>query len=418
MTLSGDQWMRHRSIIQPAFMAQALKRMLTDIIPPLTMNLVSSWRLAAGREIELSTHLSALTLEVIGHAAFSHEFHALDTIQKWAETPPSSADGDNSGLGKSEGLSEINDPFVKAFTQAFQFSIISTMSFFLGMPFISRYFNPQTRRARKAMDRSVDAIIDEAKAKEDASRQQDSTRTSFGRTRKSLLELLIGARDGESRKSLGDVELRDEIKTFLFAGHETTSTWCYGAIWSLCSYPEVQGKVHEDILKHSPPNRDDPLDLEAVENMEYFNAFMQEVLRMFPPIGMILRSNTKDENFGTPYTVPAGTRITIPIYLLHRHPKYWDDPETFRPERWIFADEDERQAFMSKIQFAFLPFSSGARNCIGERFAKIEARLIMAELIRNFRFQIGPSQRGTTFTLSNVIALRTKPRLKVVVKSR
>jgi cytochrome P450 len=104
----------------------------------------------------------------------------------------------------------------------------------------------------------------------------------------------------------------------------------------------------------------------------------------------------------------------ISPYLLHRHPKYWDDPDEFKPERWLEKGEE----FMSRIRFAFLPFSAGGRNCIGQRFATMEAKLIMAELIRSFVFQIAPSQAKTKFEISNLIVMRTKPSLKVVVKSR
>jgi cytochrome P450 len=113
-------------------------------------------------------------------------------------------------------------------------------------------------------------------------------------------------------------------------------------------------------------------------------------------------------------SVPPKTRLLISPYLLHRHPKYWDDPDEFKPERWLEKGEE----FMSRIRFAFLPFSAGGRNCIGQRFATMEAKLIMAELIRSFVFQIAPSQAKTKFEISNLIVMRTKPSLKVVVKSR
>lgn len=415
VTLQGVDWMRHRSIIQPAFLAQSLKHMLTDLVPQMTSRLVTSWKLSQGREIDLSSHLSALTLEIIGVAAFSHDIGALDKVQEWAEL---SVDGEDQDRPKQ--LEEINDPFIKAFGESFTPTLIGTIAFVLGMPFLSRWFNPKTRRVRKAMNTGVDAIIQEAKDNQSstaASSLRKST-TTVRRSRKSLLEILLEAHDGEAKNTLNDVELRDEIKTFLFAGHETTSTYCYQALWSLCSYPDIQEKVFQDIVSHCP-NNGDLLDLETVERMEYFNAFMQEVLRMFPPIGMITRATTEDvETFGTQYRVPKDTRITIPIFLLHRHPKYWKDPDSFQPERWIFQDEKDREAFMSQIRFAFLPFSLGARNCVGQRFAVIEAHMIMAELIRSFAFKIAPSQQDTKFTLSNMLALKTKPRLKVVVKAR
>lgn len=104
----------------------------------------------------------------------------------------------------------------------------------------------------------------------------------------------------------------------------------------------------------------------------------------------------------------------ISPYLLHRHPKYWDHPNEFKPERWLEKSED----FAARIRFAFFPFSAGGRNCIGQRFATLEAKLIMAELVRSFVFHIAPSQAKTEFSISNLIVIKTKPSLKVVVKSR
>jgi cytochrome P450 len=426
VTLQGEDWMRHRSIIQPAFLAQSIRETLTTLVPPATQRLKAYWKQAEGREIDVTSHLSSLTLDVIGGAAFSHEFHALDSVQRWAESSISEADGDT--------LAEIDDPFVKAFGDSFTFTTIGTVAFILGIPSINRWFNSNTKNSRKTLNAAVDSVIENAKttmlkSKEDISEKADPNSTGDGDHGtqednntlhyKSLLQLLLEAHEGESKKTLDDVELRDEVKTFIFAGHETTSTWCYNAIFALTQYPDIQEKVFQDIQKHAPREATRLLELETVEQMEYFNAFLQEVLRMFPPIGMFTRStNTDGETFGTPYNIRKGTRITIPVYLLHRHPKYWKNPEAFQPERWIFDSDQARDTFLAEIRFAFLPFSAGGRNCIGQKFANHEAKLIMAELIRTFVFRVAPSQRDVKFTMSNVVAMRTKPRLKIVVKTR
>ncbi|KAL3921239.1 MAG: hypothetical protein SGILL_002851 [Bacillariaceae sp.] len=408
VTLQGPDWMRHRSILQPAFLRQALKETLTSVVPPMAKQLVDSWKLAGeGREIDVSSHLSALTLDVIGRVAFSHEFCALESIERWAKTP---SEDDEGGM-----LSDLDDPLIRAFTELFKFTWIGTLAFALNQPWISRNFNRRTINGRKALNGAVDDIIEEAK------KQQSQPKPSNGsKTTKSLLQIMMEVAHEEgppgSKKWLDDLELRDEVKTFVFAGHETTQTWCYQAIYSLCQYPDIQEKAYLDIRKHVKPN--EPITLEHVENMEYFNAFLQEVLRMFPPIGAFPRASTQVETFGTKYKIQAGTRILISIYMLHHHPKYWKDPETFSPERWIFASDQEREKFMSDIRFAFLPFSAGGRNCIGQRFATIEAKLILAELMRSFVFKVAPSQSDTKFTLTSFVALKTKPRLKVVVKER
>ena len=147
--------------------------------------------------------------------------------------------------------------------------------------------------------------------------------------------------------------------------------------------------------------------------MEYLKAFLQEVLRMYPAAGFFTRTTRFTETIDG-VTIPAKTRISLSPYLLQRSPQYWDDPETFLPERWINVSESEA----NRRRFAFFPFSMGGRNCIGSRFATMEAHMIVAALVRAFRFQIAPSQADTDFKLATVITMRLKPSLKIALEKR
>lgn len=231
----------------------------------------------------------------------------------------------------------------------------------------------------------------------------------------SLLQRLLDAENSaskkSSRKSLEVLELRDEIKTFLLAGHETTSTWCYMALYALCKFPDIQEKVVQDINKHAPKEKSSNISIQSIEKMSFFNAFMKEVLRFYPPIGMIIRYPVKEEKLnGT--TVPAGTRLTIPIHLLHRHPNYWKNPDEFKPERWMGEKNP------SSNTCAFMPFSHGPRNCIGYYFAEMKAKLIMAPLIRHFLFRLAPSIRDSDLTFSLSITMKFEPGLKIITQTR
>merc|ERR1712070_366556 len=107
---------------------------------------------------------------------------------------------------------------------------------------------------------------------------------------------------------------------------------------------------------------------------------------MFPPVGMIIRYPREETSFKG-RTIPAGTRLMIPIHLLHRHPLHWEDPDSFKPERWL---GDKKPYNHSQV---YLPFSTGPRRCIGNLFAQMEAKLILVPLIREFQFQLHPSQK-------------------------
>ena len=171
---------------------------------------------------------------------------------------------------------------------------------------------------------------------------------------------------------------------FLHQGHETTSTFCVWAIYCLTKYPNVHKLVLEDILKHAPTHGQ--ITLDSLEKMSYFEAFLYEVLRMYPPwvkvtqfnlrrsasfvsntildrasrVGMIVRSAGEGVNlFGE--NIPPGTRVMIPIYLLHRNPDYWTEPECFKPERWMDQKSGKRLSSVLSDNFhhfAYLPFSA------------------------------------------------------------
>ncbi|KAL7523830.1 hypothetical protein ACHAXR_000351 [Thalassiosira sp. AJA248-18] len=147
--------------------------------------------------------------------------------------------------------------------------------------------------------------------------------------------------------------------------------------------------------------------------MQYFLAFLQETLRLYSPAGMVFRYTNSDETWNGSL-IPKKTRIVIPIFLLHRHPDYWADPDKFLPERWLQSNGPKAQ----KHHFSFIPFSAGGRNCIGEKFARFEAQLILANLIQNFDVKLAPSMRDQKLEFRSSLTIKSKPRVKIVVKQR
>ena len=243
------------------------------------------------------------------------------------------------------------------------------------------------------------------------------------------------------QKHLNQQELRDELKIFIFAGHETTSVWCYWCCFALSKYPDVQQKLYDDIITICPERQkeggegnhdDDPITVEMINKIPYLDAFMKEVLRMYPPVGLIFREVAKNEIFedtstNCDVTIPKGTLIGIPIHLLHRHPKYWDQPDTFLPERWLkrsTSNDDSsnmktgKTEFPARHQCAFLPFSTGPRNCIGYQFATMEAKLILAPIVRAFVLELAPSLKNVEFQFTSLPTLKAKPDFKMCLRGR
>jgi cytochrome P450 family 4 len=404
VTLEGDAWSRHRRIIQPSFQANFLKESLNAVVPVRTAILIDAWRQAQGSVINLSTHMSALTLDVIGEVAFAHDFGACRTLQSWAEKANSShARAENNG-----DLEKVPDPLIQAFAGSLMISGLGIALTLLGWQKLEKYLNRKVALTRRMLNEAVDNVIREARSK------SASSSTAKGPpSRKSLLQLLFEATDAaetEHRKKLSDRELRDEAKTFIMAGHETTSTWCYWALYALAKYPDAQQKVYEEIIKHAK-DTSTPITLEQLDEMPYLTAFMTEILRLYTPVGLIVRFTSRQETFKG-YTIPPKTRLVIPIHLLHRHPDHWTNPEEFRPERWL--DQESKNLH----RFCFIPFSAGGRNCVGQRFAEFEAKLIIANVARAFSIQLAPEMVDSELTFTNFIAMKSKPPVKIVVKAR
>ena len=411
VTLEGKDWQRHRRIIHPSFQPTAIRESLGAFVPKLMSKFIKHWEKAEGREIDVGTHISNLALDIIGEVAFSHNFRAIECVERWVNQ------GQDSDY---DMIDPVDDKIMMSMAEMFRNTGRRILLQMLNL----KVLDFSTKRGRKTMNVAVEEVIMNARRKLEKS--NGSCNSNGHKTgspnaspcehhRISLLERLLNAQDSSSKKSkrmrLELHELRDEILTFLMAGHDTTATYCYWAFFALCKNQDIQEKVFQDISKHAPKEKYTEISIDLIEKMPYFNAFMKEVLRLYPPAGIIIRYNMKEETLGG-VEVPVGTKFTIPIHLLHRHPKYWENPDELRPERWLGDKHPSRH------KYAFMPFSNGPRNCIGSQFAEVEAKLIMAPLIRHFLFRLAPSVENTNFTFTLSIVMKTNPRLKMIATKR
>ncbi len=195
-----------------------------------------------------------------------------------------------------------------------------------------------------------------------------------------LLDMLMDAEDPESGRAMRTEELRENLLTFIVAGHETTALTLSWALY-LCAFDEtVQAKARAEacaVLDGRAATADD------VVSLPYIRQIVEETLRLYPPGGFLSRTaRAADELDGA--EVKSGDTVIVPVYALHRHRKLWDDPDAFRPERFDGSGEIDR--------YQFLPFSDGPRICIGASFAMQEAIIILASLLSRFRFTRVPGR--------------------------
>jgi cytochrome P450 len=206
-------------------------------------------------------------------------------------------------------------------------------------------------------------------------------RRRAGESHGDLLDMLLAARDADTGVGMTDRELRDEIITTFAAGHETTAITLTWTFYLLSQHPEILRRIQREVdaaLGGRLPT------LADLPNMPYTLQAFEESMRLYPSAPIVPRLTTRDSVLGG-RRVPAGSRILVNLYNIHRHPAHWADPERFEPDRFA---ADERKA---QHRFAYLPFGAGPHLCIGKHFALMEAHLLLAALVQRYEFRHVPS---------------------------
>ncbi len=179
------------------------------------------------------------------------------------------------------------------------------------------------------------------------------------------------------QSGLDDQLIRDQLLTMLIAGHDTSTALLSWTMHLLGTHPKVLAELQAEVdqqLSGAVP------ELSQVSQLPLLDQVLNESLRLYPPIHLSSRTAAADLDFAG-YRLPAGTRVLLSIYLTHRHPDYWPEPDRFDPQR--FASENAAD----RPPYAFIPFGGGPRNCIGMAFARAEAQLILARLLQCYHFR-------------------------------
>lgn len=330
LTSDGSYWLNQRRLLQPAFDRAALDR-YAGLVTAATTEWLD--RLPTGRSFDIARELRRLALVIIGRCLFSVDF-LPDSDRIGRAVDEVNATG---GCHLKTALSYIpgcRGPFRTA---------VETLDHLMRQQIAHRRANPGPR---------------------------------------DLLSQLMDAIDETTGRGLTDHQIRDELVTFLLAGHETTAGVLSWAVWSLTQHPDAERAFDTElqaVLADRHPQSDD------LPKLIYTNAVVQEAMRLFPPIWVIPRKSTKvDELCG--YTIAPGTPLMMSPYVVHRDPAWWPEPQAFRPERFLEPD-------FARPAFTFFPFGGGPRICIGGGFAKLESGLILAALMQRFRVQADPRHR-------------------------
>jgi cytochrome P450 len=364
ITSEGEFWKRQRRLVQPAFHRQRIAG-YADVMVGYTRRAIASWK--SGEHRDIHTDMMRLTLEIVAKTLFDADV---------------SSETDNVG----RVLSQIVEPF------SHQATLKWILDNRLPTPGHARF-----NRLVHEIDEIVFRIIAERRA--------------TGEDRGDLLSTLLQAQDDEEGAPSGvagqmnDQQLRDEVMTLFLAGHETSAlslSW----IWRLlAAHPEAERKFHAEIdeaLGGRPPSFAD------LAQLKYSEMVVKEALRLYPPAYGTGREALEDCEIGG-YRIPAKSQIFAFQWVTHRDPRFFDEPDAFRPERWT-------EEFANRLpKYAYFPFGGGPRVCIGGSFAMMEIVLLMATIGQQFRFNLRP---GYSDDIAPALSLRPRSGIPVTVHCR
>lgn len=298
----------------------------------------------------------------------------------------------------TSGVARDPDALGRAITRFFEGQgRIDPLDIFGFPAWIPRVGRLRTRPAIRFFEEMVNELIDARRAL--LARGEPAPRD--------LLTLLLEAADPETGKGLSDVEVRANIVTFIGAGHEMTANALSWSLYLLSQDERARARIEQEVdevLGRSP------VEPHHLERLVYTRAVIDEAIRLYPPAPYMSRSAIADDRIGDLH-IPAGSMVAIAPYVLHRHRKLWDEPDAFRPERFL---PEERGRI---DRFAYLPFGAGPRVCIGASFSLQEAVIVLATVIRAMRLDlveghdVVPLQR-ITLRPRNGLPMRLAIRLK------
>lgn len=361
VTSRGELWRRQRRLMQPMFHRSRVAGFGGEIAAA-GRSVIERWQgLAPGETVDVAHEMMRATLEVITRTMFS-----TSVLDRLGELSP-------------------------ALMTVLRYSADCMRNPLMPPLWLPTPGNRAFRHAMAYLDALIYGLIRE--------------RRDSGLRHDDLLDKLIYKEDPETGLTMDERQIRDETLTIFIAGHETTAVALTWAWILLAQHPGARERLQaelDQILQGREPTMDD------LPRLPYTRAVFEEGLRLYPPaLGVIRKTTEETELFGC--RVPANTLVFVNIGNIHRHGGFWDEPDAFRPERFL----DGQPAPAHRL--AYMPFGAGPRVCLGNRFAMAEGVLMLAAIAQHFRLDLPPGQ-GVEPEIT--ITLRPKPGLRTAVSRR
>nr|XP_018916558.1 PREDICTED: cytochrome P450 4C1-like [Bemisia tabaci] len=384
LTSDGRKWHSRRKMITPAFHFTILSDFVEVFVKNAEILVEKLETCEKMEEFEVSDIISANTLDNVCETAMGLSINAQMNY-----------DGDY-----VRAINSVNQLILKRIPRAW-----------LWCDFVFKY-SPTGRKFYenlRIIHSFTTKVIQERRENFAATRDvAEDTNTDKGDRRKmAFLDLLLHASQN-SETPLTDADLREEVDTFMFEGYDTTASALVWALFRLGTHQNCQERCAEELREIFEGSERAP-SMKDLSRMKYLEQFIKEVLRHYPSVPFIGRKLGSDTLLGE-YLIPSGTNVGIDIYHLHRDEEQFPNPDEFNPDH--FSAENIR----TRHPYAFIPFSAGPRNCIGQKFAYLQMKVTLSTILRNFIIEttMKPEDIRITFEL----ILRFEPDIKIKIRKR
>ncbi|XP_050664770.1 cytochrome P450 4C1-like isoform X1 [Leptidea sinapis] len=374
---SGSKWHKRRKILTPAFHFDVLKsfaRVFEESSRVMVNELIQ--QLQNGHDVlNVMPFISDFTLSTICETAMGTNLNS-DKI-------------DANRLEYKQSILDIGTLIMIRLTRFW----LHPALIFNNLPIGKRF-----KKCLQDNNSFTDRVIEERRKK----RRDTEVEVNGGRRRMMLLDLLL---DAESKGEIDLSGIKEEVNTFMFEGHDTTAMALTFGLMLLADHEEVQDLIHDE-CKSIFGDSMRTATLSDLAEMKYLEATIKEILRLYPSVPLIGRTIEEDFMLGD-IKVTKGVEVMLHIYDLHRREDLFPEPEQFRPERFLSGE---------KMNFTFIPFSAGPRNCIGQRFAMQEMKYMLSEMVRHFK--LFPTVKNFKPTMKVDLVLRTDDPIRIKLALR
>ncbi|KAJ3614807.1 hypothetical protein NHX12_018377 [Muraenolepis orangiensis] len=352
---TGSKWRQRRKMLTPTFHFSILTEFL-EVMNEQAAILVNK----LGREVgkgcfNCFNHITLCALDIICETAMGKKLSAQS----------------NSDSEYVQCVYKMSDIITRRQRMPWFWSDLSYNVFGEGL---------EHNRRLKTLHSFTSTVIHERVEHMRLSEEQEADGVSEQRTRKrqAFLDMLLKTVD-EGGNKLTHQDIQEEVDTFMFEGHDTTAAAMNWAVHLLGSHPEVQRKVQLELHKVLGES-ERPITMEDLKELRYLDCVIKESLRLFPSVHFFARRLCDDAVING-FKVSKGTNAVVLVYALHRDPRYFPNPEEFQPERFF------PENCVGRPPYAYVPFSAGLRNCIGQRFAMMEEKVVLASILRSFNIE-------------------------------